>query len=110
MGVGIHGPDAAALTRIRARIVEHPEEWRAAVGEGFQSEFRFEGESLKRPPKGFEPDHPLIEDLKRKEHIGILDLSDEEVSADGFTARFHGICMDGMPLIRFLCEALELPL
>lgn len=110
IGVGIHGPDSAAVRQIREHLVEHPGDWTAATGKDFQSRFRFDGQSLKRPPKGFAADHPLIDDLKRKDFIGIHDFSDEEIQSAGFVARYHGLCMAGMPLIRFLCRALDLAL
>ncbi len=36
--------------------------------------FRLGGEALKRPPAGFDKDHELIEDLKRKDFIAYTDL------------------------------------
>ena len=58
-GVGIWRPDSATAGRIRDRIVEDPDGWRSAVGDpDFAEEFDLSGESLKRPPKGFDPRAP----------------------------------------------------
>ena len=65
-GVGIWRPDSSTLTKIRKTIVSDPGGWERAVqGPTFLSEFAIGGDSLKRPPKGFDADHLHIEDLKR---------------------------------------------
>jgi len=67
MGAGIWRPDAATAKRIRFAIVERPDAWKKATGGAFGNTFSFDGESLKRPPAGAASDHPLIQDLKRKD-------------------------------------------
>ena len=47
-----------------------PTAWkRARNAKAFKTHFELEGESLVRAPKGFDPEHPLIEDLRRKDFI-----------------------------------------
>ena len=58
-GSGIWHPDAPALTKIRDAIVADPKRWRRvtsakALGTGGA----LGGESLKRPPRGYDPEHP----------------------------------------------------
>ena len=61
-GAGIWMPNSATLGKIRGAIVENPGRWERIVGdEAFRSRFNLEGDSLKRAPKGIDPDHPLIE-------------------------------------------------
>ena len=48
----------------------------------FQERFRLGGEALKRPPAGFDRDHPLIEELKRKDFIAVADLSESDATAE----------------------------
>ena len=67
------------------------------------------GESLKRAPAGYEPEHPLIEDLKRKDFIAAVELTQKDVCAVGFVESFAGTSREAAPLVRFLCGALELP-
>jgi len=109
-GVGLWRPDSAALARIRERIVDDPAAWGAAVEDpGFVEEFDLEGESLKRPPKGFDPEHPLIEDLKRKDHVATCMLDEDEVTAPGFIDVFADACRTSSPYIEFLTNAVGLP-
>ncbi len=66
MGAGVWHPDGKTLTGIRDLIVAEPARWkRILAGKTFKATFEMEGESLKRPPRGYDPEHPLIEDLKR---------------------------------------------
>ena len=49
----------------------------------------------------------MIEDLRRKDFIGVRNVSDEELCGDGFTNLVSGSFAASRPLMRFLCEALE---
>ncbi len=109
-GVGIWHPEAGALRLIRERIVEDPAGWkRASRGKAFLGTFELAGDLLKRPPKGFDPDHPLIEDLKRKDFIGVVELDDAFVTKGDLPERLAKAFAAGTPLMRFLCEALDVP-
>ena len=109
-GVGIWRPDSAALARIRRQIVEHPQDWEHAVqAHGFAEEFELTGDSLKRPPKGFDPEHPNIEHLKRKDHVATLQCSEEEVTTAGFIESFADACRKASPYAEFLTKAVGLP-
>jgi uncharacterized protein (TIGR02453 family) len=103
---GIWHPDAPTLSKIREAIVEDPSAWQRATGKG---SLRLGGDSLKRAPAGFDPEHPLIEDLKRKDFIASVELTQKDACAPGFIERFAGTCRDTSPLVRFLCGALDLP-
>jgi len=108
-GCGIWHPNTKTLTKIRSAIVEHPDAWRAAItDDAFQHTFTREGESLKRAPRGFDTDHPLIEDLKYKDHVGSAELSEEEVCRDNFLARYVALCKTASPFMQFLTESLGL--
>jgi len=71
---GVWHPDNRALTKIRTAIVAQPEQWKKAT-----RKLELEGESLTRPPKGFDPNHPFIEDLKRKDFVASVALTEEQV-------------------------------
>ena len=71
--------------------------------------FRLEGESLKRPPAGYDPEHTLIEDLKRKDFIAVARLSEKTVTSTGFPEELAGILQASAPLMRFLCDAAGVP-
>ena len=70
VGGGIWHPEPAALARIRQHLLDQPGPWTAAK----RVETRLPGAtllgaSLQRVPRGFPPDHPLAQDLKRKDFV-----------------------------------------
>ena len=69
----------------------------------------FMGESLKRPPKGYDKDHPLIEDLKRKDFAVHFKLSEAAVLAEDFLDQVVDGFGRSAPLVRYLCETQSLP-
>jgi uncharacterized protein (TIGR02453 family) len=106
---GMWHPDGDSLRAIRTAIVTHPERWRRAVGDrSFRRAYRVEGRSLTRAPRGFDADHPLVEDLKRKDFIAVAGLSEEEALAPGFVARFARLCARSDPFMRFLTTSVGL--
>lgn len=110
IGVGAWHCDTSSAHQIRRAIVDDSSGWKKAVhSNNFRSKFEMFGESLKRPPRGFDKEHPLIEDLKRKEFIAVHNLSQKEVTSDDVIANVESAFRDGMPLVRFLCKALDLP-
>jgi uncharacterized protein (TIGR02453 family) len=108
-GCGIWQPDTQTANKIRSAIANRPDIWLAAIQDAaFQKTFTLEGESLKQPPRGFDADHPLVEDLKRKDFIGSVELSEQVVCQDDFLTQYVEICKAASPLMRFLTEALGL--
>jgi len=108
MGVGIWHPDTATARRIRGAILEDPEGWVKACGGAFAEQFALDGESLKRPPAGVEADHPLVEDLKRKDFTGLAASSQKEACAADFPETFAATCRAGSSFMQFLTEAVGL--
>lgn len=110
LGVGLWHPEPDALAAIRKRIAENPAAWKKARGAAsFGAAYRLEGESLKRPPKGIDPDHPQIEDLKRKDHIAVTDLKVAALTKLAAADEVAKAMVIAKPYVRFLCEALKLP-
>ena len=109
-GVGIWRPDGTAVTAIRDAISEKPDLWKKAIsGKAFRADFDLGGDSLKRPPRGYDPEHPLIEDLKRKDFIASTELTQADACDPKFMARFAALCRKTGPFQRFLCDALGVP-
>ena len=109
-GCGVWHPDSATLGRIRDAIVERPEEWtRITASAAFCRTFRLAGEALKRPPRGYDPAHPLIEDLKRKDFVAIADIPEADALRPGFLDRFAEVAREGSALTAFLCKAVGVP-
>ncbi|NQT39842.1 MAG: DUF2461 domain-containing protein [Planctomycetes bacterium] len=110
LGAGTWRPDGASLRLIRQAIVERADRWRRATrGKRFRECFRLAGDSLKRSPRDFPADHPLVEDLKRKDLIGLCDLKERDVLAARFLDHVANAFTAARPLMRFLCEALHVP-
>ncbi len=108
-GVGLWHPGATALKNIRDAIVADPDGWRRTAGDaGLSARYEQGGDSLKRPPRGYDPEHPLIDDLKRKDFIASAYLDEEEVCAADFTDRFADTCRAATPFMQFLTKAMGL--
>jgi uncharacterized protein (TIGR02453 family) len=101
---GIWHPDPAALGRVREAIAAGSPEWKALK----RAKLPIEGGSLKRPPRGFAPDHPFIEDLKRTDFVTSLRLTDAEIRAPGFITTFANTCRKMSPLVKFVSHSLGL--
>ena len=56
-----------------------------------------------------DPEHPLADDLKRKDFFGSTRLSDNDVVAPGFLDEYARICRAAAPFMQFLCGALAVP-
>jgi uncharacterized protein (TIGR02453 family) len=75
LGAGIWHPDGPTLRKIRTAIDQHPAQWKKSQSSAaFRSRFRLGGDTLTRPPQGYDASHPMIVDLKRKDHIAIAQL------------------------------------
>jgi uncharacterized protein (TIGR02453 family) len=103
-GAGLWHPDALALRAVRDAIVERPDAWRRVRRTGIIAD----GDRLRSAPRGYDPAHPLIEDLKRKDFVTMETFSDARVCASGFIDEFAACCRRASPLVKFLTEALGL--
>jgi uncharacterized protein (TIGR02453 family) len=101
---GMWMPETKALQMIRERIADKPAEWSKARAKLDHGE-----SALKRPPRGFDPDHPMIEDIKRKSFTASVKLTNKQVLADDFMTTFIGGCREIAPLMKFLATAVGVP-
>ena len=109
LGAGIWHPDSEALGKIRTAINDRPQAWKKACGDTrFKEMFRPAGDSLKRAPMGYATDHPLIDDLKRKDHIAICNLNEADVLSEDFPSLAGERYAAASPHMWFLCKALNL--
>ena len=110
VGLGIWHPDGPTLKSIRSHLDADPTRWKRTLGaKGFARNFKLAGESLKRAPKGYDPDHPLIEDLKRKDFIAFTKLTQKAITSPGFLDEYGRLCEAGAPFVRYLCDATGVP-
>ena len=80
IGAGVWRPDSKTLNQIRRLIDDDSKRWKRIKGKkAFKSVFEIRGESLKRPPRGYEAEHPLIDDLKLKDHFCLARLKKEDI-------------------------------
>lgn len=100
---GVWQPDPRALARIRDAIAWKPDEWKRA-----KRSLELGGDTLSRPPRGYCADHPLIEDLKRKDFVASIELSQKDVCSPRFMEHFLRGAKKMVPLLRFLSEAVKL--
>jgi uncharacterized protein (DUF2461 family) len=66
-------------------------------------------EALKRPPRGYAADHPLIEDLKQTSFTVGEQFTERQACGPAFPDVFIRACRCEAPLIRFLARAMNLP-
>jgi len=108
LGMGSWRPESSAVKRIRAAIEEDPAAWKKAAHQGsFRKHFDLAGDSLKTQPRGVDPNHPMIEDLRRKDFIGVCEFTQKEVTSPDFMKTFAARVRAGAPFLRWLCGAVE---
>ncbi len=107
---GTWHPDASTARLIRQKIADEPARWKKTTrSKRFTEAFELSGDSLKRPTKEFDPEHPLLEDLKRKDFIAMRTLTQKAVTTDGFVKEYAALAKKAAPLMQFLCESVGLP-
>jgi len=110
LAVGLWRPEATALAAIRDRISVKQAEWlRARNDKVFKRHFSLGGQSLTRPPRGFDKEHPLIEDLKRKDFIAVKSMNLSEATQPRFQQKVETAFKSATPLMQFLCKAVGVP-
>ncbi|MGB5627260.1 MAG: DUF2461 domain-containing protein [Woeseiaceae bacterium] len=106
VGVGMWRPDSDPLREIRERIATRPAEWeRVRDGRAFKRHFELGGESLLRPPRGFDKDHECIDDIKRKSFIAVRELTVGDCLKPQFQRTVESSFRTAEPFMHFLCKA-----
>ena len=100
---GVWHPDNRTLTKIRTAIASQPEQWKKV-----RRKLELEGDTLTRPPRGFDPKHPFIEDIKRKDFVASVALTEQKVCGPRFMREFTAACRTMLPLVEFTTKALGL--
>ncbi len=106
-GGGLWRPEAPVLHQIRDYLAGHPSAWKAVLKDKkFKKYCTVEGEKLSRPPKGYPPDHELIEDLKYKDFIFYTQFGEKTVCGPNFMEKYVESCAAAAPFMEFLSKAL----
>ncbi len=110
-GGGVWMPPNDVLGKIRDAIVEHPHEWKKITCKRtFVNRFGgVHGDGLKRPPRGYDPQHPHIEDLKRKTFFAMQRCDQALACSPGFIGEVTQAFKAASPFMAFLTDAVDLP-
>ncbi|TWT90760.1 hypothetical protein Mal64_11570 [Pseudobythopirellula maris] len=107
LGSGVWRPESSALAAIRRAIDADPSAWRKARdNKRFRAAWDLQGESLKRAPKGYPIDHPMIEDLRRKDHIAGCKIEPDELMSPDIVKETTAKFVATKPYLAFLCDAI----
>ena len=110
LGVGMWHPDRDALAAIRGAIVDNGANWkRVRDAKPFRGVYELGGASLKRPPRGFPADHRYVDDLMRKDFIGMNRMAPGRAASPAFADEVVAMFAASKGFMRFLCRALGLP-
>lgn len=101
---GIWHPDPTALLRVREAIASSSPEWKAVKRSGLP----IEGGTLKRPPRGFDPEHKDIDALKRTDFVFSTPLKNVDVCSSSFLNDFAAHCRRMAPIAKLAATALKL--
>ena len=106
---GMYMPEADVLKKIRQEVDYNASELKKIVeAKTFKEYFgQIQGEKLKRPPKGYDADHPNIEFLKLKSFFVFHKASDKEVLSPGFFQQSMDIFKAMQPFNEFLNVAVS---
>ena len=110
VALGIWHPEPKALRAIREHVAGDGAAWKKASGaKAFREAYEQEGDRLTRPPKGFDPEHPLIEDLKWKDFIAVRRYPESFLTSASVPRDLAAAWKPGSAYMRFLCAAVGVP-
>lgn len=108
-GGGIWHPEPPTLKRIRDFLVDNPAAWKKATqSKAFREHLTLWGESLTRPPRGYDVQHELIEDLKRKNLAAGEEFGEALATSSELVPHLVTTYKRIAPMIDYLCAALDL--
>jgi len=110
-GGGSYMPDPDELARIRTAIATRPAAWKKVVADKTFKKMlgEVQGDALSRAPRGFDPAHPLIEDIKKKSFFAGRDGEVKRARSPALIGEVTSVFRATSPLVRFLCGALDVP-
>ena len=110
-GGGVWGPPSPQLLQIREAIRDKGPVWKKATsGASFDKRFgELRGDSLTRPPRGFDADENFIGDIKRKSFFAMVNGKPAAAKKAAFCNDVETAFKDAKPLMKFLCDAVGAP-
>lgn len=110
LAAGMWMPPAEPLAMIRNSIGERSQAWKKAKEDKrLVARYKPLGERLKTAPRGFDRDHPMIEDIKCKSFAVMAPVKQSELTSNDCLLIVAEVLRDSRPLMRFLCESLQIP-
>jgi uncharacterized protein (TIGR02453 family) len=109
MAGGMYQPSTDVLKKIRQEIDYNGDDLTAIINTpSFRELFgNLQGEKLKRPPKGYDVDHPQIEWLKMKSFLVMHPAKDSTVTQKYFLSDVLNIFRNIIPFNKFLNTAIN---
>ena len=108
-GGGIWHPQPATLKRLRDFLLDNPRSWTRATRErAFTRVFELTGDTLSRPPRGYDPAHALIADLKRKDFVASAQLADADLLRPDLVRLLMRRFALMRPMLDWLCASVGL--
>jgi uncharacterized protein (TIGR02453 family) len=106
---GTYMPPPEILRKIRQEIDYNPDGLiKFMKSSDFKKYFgTFEGDRLKKAPKGYSPDHPNIELLRLKSYIVVHRIEDAELLKPGFLENTTRVFKAMLPLNNYIRTALD---
>ena len=109
IGGGFYQPPGEVLAKVRQEIDYNASELQTiASASDFQQYFgEIQGDTLKRAPQGYDPNHPNIELLKLKDYLVIHKLTDQAVADTAFPGHALTVFRAMVPFIHYLSAAIS---
>jgi uncharacterized protein (TIGR02453 family) len=107
-GGGVWKPEPETLTKIRDAIATRTKAWEKAKADpNVVATYRDlgDGDPLARPPRGYAPDHPAIEDIKKRTFFVIKQAPVRTAGRADFVDEVATTFAAAKPVMKFLTEA-----
>ena len=107
-GGGFFAPNSEDLKRIRQEFEQDDTEIRAIINnETFKSFFgELQGDGVKSAPRGFDPSHPAIDLIRKKQFYVIRSFTDKEVTQPDFIEKVIETYMAIRPYFDYMSAVL----
>jgi uncharacterized protein (TIGR02453 family) len=101
---GLWHPDPRTLLKVRTAMVSQADAWRDV-----QPLVNWDDAcKLTRPPRGFPPNHELVEDMKLRDIGSSVEFTEKQICSPRFLQTFAATCKKMAPLAEFLSKAVGL--
>lgn len=107
---GLYMPSSEQIRKIRESILRNPESFKKIVNDKKINKILggLQGEKLKKAPKGYSPEHPLIEFLKWKQFTYFKSFKDQAFQSGSIAKKVQKDFEAMLPLIQWLNKAITI--